>query len=100
MLLAKNAVSEQSREPFHNLAQSWTRLAVELEQAQVLVTGINAMEIDGELQPVPTKPPQWRDPRLTQSTRARTPGVQHRGFRLTLSATQIDAIQIGSLGLD
>jgi hypothetical protein len=37
MLLAKEATTEQSKQTFLNLAQSWTRLAAELEDADALL---------------------------------------------------------------
>jgi hypothetical protein len=36
-LLAKQATSKVSKKTFLNLAQHWTRLAVELEQAEALI---------------------------------------------------------------
>jgi hypothetical protein len=36
-LLAKQATSKESKKTFLNLAQHWTRLAVELEQAEALI---------------------------------------------------------------
>ena len=44
MLLAKQATTAESKQTFHNLAQSWTRLATELEQAQVLLKALNGVE--------------------------------------------------------
>jgi hypothetical protein len=44
MVLAKEATTAQSKQTFHNLAQSWTRLAAELEQAQVLLDALNGVE--------------------------------------------------------
>ena len=42
--LAKEATTTQSKQTFQNLAQSWTRLAAELEQAQALLNFLNGME--------------------------------------------------------
>jgi len=42
--LAKEATTTQSKQTFQNLAQSWTRLAAELEQAQALLNSLNGME--------------------------------------------------------
>ena len=39
-LLAKEATSEESKKTFLNLAQHWTRLAVELEQAEALIKAL------------------------------------------------------------
>jgi len=36
MILAKEATTAQSKQLFHDLAQSWSRLAAELEDAQSL----------------------------------------------------------------
>ena len=44
MLLAKEATTAQTKQTFQNLAQSWTRLAAELEQAQALLKALNGLE--------------------------------------------------------
>jgi len=44
-LLAKEATTEQSKRLFHDLAQSWSQLAVELEDAQSLLAALSAMEV-------------------------------------------------------
>jgi hypothetical protein len=38
------AIPAQSKQTFQNLAQSWTRLAAELEQAQAPLNFLNGME--------------------------------------------------------
>jgi hypothetical protein len=43
-LLAKEATTAQSKQTFENLAQSWTRLAAELDNAQSLLNALNGME--------------------------------------------------------
>lgn len=65
MLLAKRATTEESRQTFHNLAQSWTRLAVELEGAQALLNGLNGMEFKNAPPTKPTRPRKRPKPRLT-----------------------------------
>jgi hypothetical protein len=42
---AKEATIAQSKETLQNLAQSWTRLAAELEAAQALLNALNGMEL-------------------------------------------------------
>jgi hypothetical protein len=44
MLLAKEATTPQSQQTFHDLAQSWTRLTAQLEDAQSLLAALNGME--------------------------------------------------------
>jgi hypothetical protein len=44
MLLAKEATTEQSKQTFLNLAQSWTRLAAELEDADALLKTLSEIE--------------------------------------------------------
>ena len=44
-LLAKEATAAQSKEIFQNLAQSWNRLAAELEDVQALLNALNEMEL-------------------------------------------------------
>lgn len=44
MLLAKAATTAQSKQTFHNLAQSWSRLAAELEDAQALLNALKEVE--------------------------------------------------------
>jgi hypothetical protein len=44
MLLAKEATTVQSKQTFHHLAQSWTRLAAELENAQALLNALDGVE--------------------------------------------------------
>ncbi|HET7852007.1 MAG TPA: hypothetical protein VFK91_04610 [Methyloceanibacter sp.] len=43
MLLAKRASNEDSKQTFLHLAQSWTRLAEELEQAETLISALRTM---------------------------------------------------------
>jgi hypothetical protein len=42
MLLAKEATTDDSKRTFQQLAQSWTRLAEELEAAEALLDALNA----------------------------------------------------------
>jgi hypothetical protein len=44
MLLAKHTANQESKQTFLSLSQSWTRLAVELENAQALLDAVNAMD--------------------------------------------------------
>jgi hypothetical protein len=44
MLLAKQTANQESKQTFLGLSQSWTRLAVELENAQALLDTVNAMD--------------------------------------------------------
>jgi len=77
MLLAKGATTVESKETFHKLAQSWTRLAVELEDAQALLNALSEMEFknapaetdrDEEvLQAPPLPAPKGRRPRVTRA---------------------------------
>jgi hypothetical protein len=45
MLLAKEATTEKLKQTFLNLAQSWTRLAVELEDAGMLLKSLSEIEL-------------------------------------------------------
>jgi hypothetical protein len=68
MRLAKEATTSQSQETFQNLAQSWTRLAAELEDAQALLNALNEMELKNapaKLQP-PTRTRKQPKFRLTE----------------------------------
>jgi len=40
MVLAKGATTPEAKERFHSLAQSWTRLAVELESAEAFLNAL------------------------------------------------------------
>jgi hypothetical protein len=40
MILANGATTGEAKQTFHNLAQSWTRLAVELESAQAFLNAL------------------------------------------------------------
>jgi hypothetical protein len=40
MMLAKGSTTAEAKQTFHNLAQSWTRLAVELESAQAFLNAL------------------------------------------------------------
>jgi hypothetical protein len=42
--LAKTSPSPQAREQFANLANTWLRLAYDLERAQALLDGLNEFE--------------------------------------------------------
>jgi hypothetical protein len=44
MLLAKQSANQESKQTFLSLSQSWTRLAVELENAQALLDAVNAID--------------------------------------------------------
>ena len=44
ILLAKEATNVQSRQTFYNLAQSWSRLAAELEDAHNFLTAMHELE--------------------------------------------------------
>jgi hypothetical protein len=44
MLLAKQTANQESKQTFLSLSQSWTRLAVELENAQPLLDAVNEMD--------------------------------------------------------
>jgi hypothetical protein len=44
MLLAKQTANQESKQTFLSLSQSWTRLAVELENAQALLDAVNEMD--------------------------------------------------------
>jgi hypothetical protein len=44
MLLAKQTANQDSKQTFIGLSQSWTKLAVELENAQALLDTVNAMD--------------------------------------------------------
>jgi hypothetical protein len=44
MLLAKQTGNQESKQTFLSLSQSWTRLAVELENAQALLDAVNAID--------------------------------------------------------
>jgi hypothetical protein len=50
MILAKEATTAQSKQLFHDLAQSWSRLAAELEDAQSLLAALNGMEFKNALE--------------------------------------------------
>jgi hypothetical protein len=45
MLLAKEASTEQSKKTFLDLAQSWTRLASELEDAEALLKTLSEIDL-------------------------------------------------------
>ena len=47
LLLAKDATSEEARRTFLSLANTWTGLAAELEDAQALIDSINAIDTSG-----------------------------------------------------
>jgi len=44
MLLAKQSANQESNQTFLSLSQSWTRLAVELENAEARLDALNAMD--------------------------------------------------------
>jgi len=44
LLLAKQSANQESKQTFLSLSQSWTRLAVELENAQALLDAVNAID--------------------------------------------------------
>jgi hypothetical protein len=44
MSLAKGARTAEAKQTFYNLAQSWTRIAVELESAQALLNALTDPE--------------------------------------------------------
>jgi hypothetical protein len=44
MLVAKQTANQESKQTFLSLSQSWTRLAVELENAPALPDAVNAMD--------------------------------------------------------
>jgi hypothetical protein len=44
MLLAKQTANQESKQTFLSLSQSWTRLALELENAQALLDAVNKMD--------------------------------------------------------
>jgi hypothetical protein len=45
MLLAKDATTEESKQAFLNLAQSWTRLAAELEDSEALLKTLTEVDL-------------------------------------------------------
>jgi hypothetical protein len=49
--MAARAPSAAARETFHNLADSWERLALQLENAQVLVKSMGAKEANRPFEP-------------------------------------------------
>jgi hypothetical protein len=48
MLLAKEAMTAQSKQTFQSLAQSWTRLAAELEDANAFLNTLSEMDFQNE----------------------------------------------------
>jgi hypothetical protein len=50
MLLAKEAHTEQGKRLFHELAQSWFRLAIQHEDAQSLLSALNGMTFDNAIE--------------------------------------------------
>ena len=46
MLLAKQTANQDSRETLLHLAQSWRKLAAELESARALLNAINEMNLE------------------------------------------------------
>jgi hypothetical protein len=74
MLLAKEATTAQSKQLFHDLAQSWSRLAAELQDAQSLLVALDSMELSS----APSDDEDWHEeaePRTHQikvATRDRT----------------------------
>jgi hypothetical protein len=81
MLLAKEATTEQSKQIFLNLAQSWTKLAAELEDGEALLSTLNEIELKDA--PKPAKGDQEAmiteggvgDPKTGFSDDRRTPSV-------------------------
>jgi hypothetical protein len=77
MLLAKQTANQESKQTFLGLAQSWTRLAVELEDAQALLNALSEMEFkdapaetdrDEEVLQAPSLPaPKGRRPRVARA---------------------------------
>jgi hypothetical protein len=51
MLLAKETANQESKQTFFGLAQSWTGLAVELEDAQALLNAINEIDLEDAAEP-------------------------------------------------
>ena len=45
MLLAKQASTEESKQTFLSLSKSWTRLACELEDAEIFLKAISEIEV-------------------------------------------------------
>jgi hypothetical protein len=45
MLLAKEATTEQSKQMFLTRAQSWTKLAAELEDGEALLSTLNEIDL-------------------------------------------------------
>ena len=59
MLLARQASTEESKQTFLSLSQSWTRLAAELEDAETFLKAISEIEVSnpppGESPPPPDR---------------------------------------------
>jgi hypothetical protein len=51
MLLAKQTANQESKQTFLGLAQSWTSLAVELEDSQALLNAINEIGLENAAEP-------------------------------------------------
>jgi hypothetical protein len=61
-LLAKQATTEEAKQTFSNLAQSWTRLAAELEAAEGLLKSLSEIEVTEASTPGSLSPPIEADP--------------------------------------
>jgi hypothetical protein len=67
MILAKGATTAEAKQTFHNLAQSWTRLAVELESAQTFLNALtDAIDQGDEALQAPTPAQKRRRSRVAR----------------------------------
>jgi hypothetical protein len=48
MILAKGATTAEAKQTFHKLAQSWTRLAIELESAQAFLNALTDATVQSD----------------------------------------------------
>jgi hypothetical protein len=68
MILANGATTGEAKQTFHNLAQSWTRLAVELESAQAFLNALtDATDQRDEALQAPPPTQKRRRSRLARS---------------------------------